>query len=74
MKFLSARQAWHDAFDSFTQQSDYAAIQGNQKLSRQGLRHYIDELRDENGKITVRMPAQIVHTVETREGRGVTVV
>lgn len=70
MKFHSARQAWHDAFDSPTQQSDYAAILGNQIVSRRSPKHYIDEIRDENGKITARMPRQAVYAVETRVGKG----
>ncbi|WP_444901229.1 hypothetical protein ACJJIG_16140 [Microbulbifer sp. SSSA007] len=70
MNFHSARQAWHDAFDTATQQSDYAEILGGQTVRSRGRKHYIDEIRDENGKVTARLAGQTVYATETRVGKG----
>ncbi|WP_444958238.1 hypothetical protein [Microbulbifer sp. ZKSA002] len=70
MNFHSARQAWHDAFDTATQQSDYAAMLGGQTVRSRGPKHYIDEIRNENGKVTARLAGQTVYATETRVGKG----
>ncbi|WHI52697.1 hypothetical protein P3339_08035 [Microbulbifer sp. MLAF003] len=70
MNFHSARQAWHDAFDTTTQQSDYAAMLGGQTVRSRGPKHYIDEIRNENGKVTARLAGQTVYATETRVGKG----
>ncbi|WP_444941233.1 hypothetical protein ACJJI3_01435 [Microbulbifer sp. ZKSA004] len=70
MNFHSARQAWHDAFDTATQQSDYAAMLGGQTVRSRGPKHYVDEIRDENGKVTARLAGQTVYATETRVGKG----
>ncbi|MEW5251277.1 hypothetical protein [Microbulbifer discodermiae] len=70
MRFHTARQAWHDAFDSPTQQSDYAAALKAQAVFGRSAKRYTDEIRDEDGKITARMPAQTLYAVETRVGKG----
>ncbi|WP_444946433.1 hypothetical protein ACJJIP_06390 [Microbulbifer sp. VTAC004] len=70
MNFHSARQAWHDAFDTATQQSDYAAMLAGQTVRSRGPKHYIDEIRDENGKVTARLAGQTVYATETRVGKG----
>ncbi|WNZ54803.1 hypothetical protein QT397_18230 [Microbulbifer sp. MKSA007] len=70
MNFHSARQAWHDAFDTATQQSDYAAMLGGQTVRSRGPKHYIDEIRNEDGKVTARLAGQTVYAAETRVGKG----
>ncbi|WP_444886719.1 hypothetical protein [Microbulbifer sp. JMSA008] len=70
MNFHSARQAWHDAFDTATQQSDYAAMLGGQTVLSRGPKHYIDEIRNEHGKVTARLVGQTVYATETRVGKG----
>ncbi|MEX2962833.1 hypothetical protein [Microbulbifer sp. TYP-18] len=70
MRFHTARQAWHDAFDSPSQQSDYAAALKAQAVFGRSAKRYTDEIRDEDGKITARMPAQTLYAVETRVGKG----
>ncbi|MEW5248900.1 hypothetical protein [Microbulbifer discodermiae] len=70
MRFHTARQAWHDAFDSPSQQFDYAAALKAQAVFGRSAKRYTDEIRDEDGKITARMPAQTLYAVETRVGKG----
>lgn len=73
MRYLSARQAWHDAFDCQTSQSDFAAIAGNSTLRTKSPKRQVDCIKDETtGKVTARIFAPTTYAVETRVGKSST--
>lgn len=73
MRYLSARQAWHDAFDCQTSQSDFAAIAGNSTVRSKSPKRQVDCITDEvTGKVTQRIFAPTTYAVETRVGKSST--
>lgn len=70
MRFHTARQAWHDAFDCQAAESDYAAmVAGTTDRSRTKRRAY-DTITDDEGKVTASALVPTTCAVETRVGKG----
>ena len=72
MRFITARQAWHDAFDTPTSAFDFEAISGSSTDRTRTRRRAIDYIRDDEGKIIGRIPAPTTCAVETVVGKGST--
>jgi hypothetical protein len=70
MRFATARQAWHDAYDYQSAESDYAAMASGKTDRSRTKRQIYDTIIDDDGRIIASAPVPTTCAVETRVGRG----
>ncbi|WHI50469.1 hypothetical protein P3339_18805 [Microbulbifer sp. MLAF003] len=71
MKFDSARQAWHDAFDGFTAAFDYEAMDGRSTVLSAGRGRKVvirGEVQGRDNQVICRVDAPRVSAKETPGG------
>ena len=70
MRFATARQVWHDAYDCPTAESDYEAMVAGKTDRSRTRRQTYDTITDDDGRVIASARVPTTYAVETRVGRG----